>query len=115
MYMCMCMYPNEWGQHALCADHGLFVCLRLQVSKSPPGRLPSRRDHSPTTRWAMADDGSLHLAKRVRIFGLQKAPALNGRVGTAVSYDPDAGRYAVAVDGGETVRVKPAARSFAFG
>ena len=54
----------------------------------------------------MADDGSLHLAKRVRIFGLQKAPALNGRVGTAVSYDPDAGRYAVAVDGGETVRVK---------
>ena len=57
----------------------------------------------------MADDeGSVHLAKRVRIFGLQKAPALNGRVGTAVSYDPDAGRYAVAVDGGETVRVKPA-------
>ena len=57
----------------------------------------------------MADDeGSVHLAKRVRIFGLQKAPALNGRVGTAVSYDPDAGRYAVAIDGGETVRVKPA-------
>ena len=55
------------------------------------------------------DDGSVHLAKRVRIFGLQKAPALNGRVGTAVSYDPDAGRYVVAVDGaGETVRVKPA-------
>ena len=23
-------------------------------------------------------------------------------------YDPDAGRYAVAIDGGETVRVKPA-------
>ena len=53
-------------------------------------------------------DGSQFVAKRVRIFGLQKAPALNGRLGTAVSYNTDAGRYAVAVDGGESVRVKPA-------
>ena len=55
---------------------------------------------------ANADPHNL-LRKSVRIFGLQKVPELNGQLGTALSYELDAGRYAVAV-GGETIRVKPA-------
>lgn len=45
-------------------------------------------------------------SKRVRLFGLQKAAHLNGKLGTVTSFDAEAGRYAVSIDGGDGVRVK---------
>ena len=40
------------------------------------------------------------LTKRVRISGLTARPELNGQCGVAASYDAEAGRYAVQLDGG---------------
>ena len=45
-------------------------------------------------------------SKRVRLIGLQKAARLNGQLGIVTSYDAESSRYAVAIDGGDGVRVK---------
>ena len=45
-------------------------------------------------------------SKHVRLSGLQKASHLNGKLGTVMSYDAEAGRYAVSIDGGDGVLVK---------
>ena len=45
-------------------------------------------------------------SRRVRLSGLQKAAHLNGKLGTVTSYDAEAGRYAVSIDGGDGVRIK---------
>ena len=52
---------------------------------------------------------------RVRISGLSGRADLNGRLGVAGSLDLDAGRYAVCLDDGECVKVRPANLQLAGG
>ena len=42
----------------------------------------------------------------VKVFGLVARPELNGKLGTALEFDEDAGRWAVKMKNGESVRVK---------
>ena len=47
------------------------------------------------------------LGSRVAINGLVARPELNGRTGTAVSFDDDKGRYSVELDDTSSVMIKP--------
>jgi hypothetical protein len=48
------------------------------------------------------------LGKRVIIKGLAAKPELNGRIGTAVSFDDDKGRYSVELHETSSFMIKPA-------
>jgi len=49
---------------------------------------------------------SIEKGDTVRVSGLVARPELNGKVGTALEFDEDAGRWAVKLKSGESVRVK---------
>mmetsp|Transcript_43113 Transcript_43113/g.71678 ORF Transcript_43113/g.71678 Transcript_43113/m.71678 type:complete len:549 (+) Transcript_43113:34-1680(+) len=48
-----------------------------------------------------------YLKQRVYVVGLARRPELNNQSGVAISFDAKAGRYGVALDSGERVRVLP--------
>ena len=48
------------------------------------------------------------VGKQVLVYGLVAKPELNNRTGTAASWDSERGRYAVRLQDGSTVALKPA-------
>ena len=46
------------------------------------------------------------VGKRVVVNGMISKPELNGRGGTAISFDDGKGRYSVRLDSGETLAIK---------
>ena len=57
---------------------------------------------------AAAENMTILVGKRVTVQGLNSKPELNGKSGTALSFDDGKGRYTVQLDNGSTMALKPA-------
>jgi hypothetical protein len=102
--------------------HGA-VATGSRVPPSPPDSGPGRLPHGHRAHATVATGSRVppapppvsgpgrFLHRKVAVCGLVSMPEYNGRVGRAVSWDPRAKRYSVALDGpagqGEEVSIKP--------
>ena len=70
----------------------------------------AQTQHSTSSKVFVADPKRMSaplVGKRVVVNGLSSKPELNGRGGTAISFDDGKGRYSVRLDSGETLALKP--------
>lgn len=70
---------------------------------------PKTRDKNESLLADLKRRNPLFCGSRVEVHGLQAKPELNGSCGQIVQkLDPESGRYGVTLDGGSSVRIKPA-------
>jgi tetratricopeptide (TPR) repeat protein len=106
-------YPGVWKYLALAheglgnVDEAIKTLIRAQAYEEPWE--PMTRENNEILLADLKRRNPLFCGSRVEVHGLQARPELNGSCGRIVQkLDPASGRYGVTLEGGSSVRIKPA-------
>ena len=87
---------------------GSFTLRADAKTFQPQPHLAMAASATPTPFSLSPPPGAFVKGTKVQIHGLQAKPELNGKCGRTTAYNREKGRFAVAIEGGPSMLLKPA-------